>query len=235
MWQRPVKILLVIAGGLMLSLSSVIGAVSTGSQSRVDFRRDIEPILAAHCYKCHGGGKASGQLKLDSRATAMKGGISGAVIVPGAAAKSRLLHRIRGEGGEQRMPLGGNPLTERQIGLIERWIAEGAVWPAGADDQKDLPEHWAFVAPVRPKLPAVRNLARNPIDNFILARIEKAGLKPSPEADKTTLLRRLSLDLTGLPPSLDEIDAFLADSSPDAWKKQIERLLASPQIGRAHV
>ncbi|MGE0101212.1 MAG: PSD1 and planctomycete cytochrome C domain-containing protein [Blastocatellales bacterium] len=231
MWQRPVKILLVIAGGLMLSLSSVIGAVSTGSQSRVDFRRDIEPILAAHCYKCHGGGKASGQLKLDSRATAMKGGISGTVIVPGAAAKSRLLHRIRGEGGEQRMPLGGNPLTERQIGLIERWIAEGAVWPAGAEDQKDLPEHWAFVAPVRPKLPAVRSAARNPIDNFIHARIEKAGLKPSPEADRTTLLRRLSLDLTGLPPSLDEIDAFLADASPDAWEKQIERLLASPHYG----
>ncbi len=232
MWQRPVKILLVLAGGAMLSLFSVFGAVSSGPQSRVDFRREVEPIFAAHCYKCHGGGKASGQLKLDSRVTALRGGISGAVIVPGSSARSRLMHRLRGEGGEQRMPLGGTSLTPQQIDLISRWIDEGAAWPEG-DVEKDIPRHWAFVEPARPNLPAVKNNAWpvNAIDSFVLSRIEKSGLVPSPEAEKTTLLRRLSLDLTGLPPSLKEIDDFLADNSAGAWEKQIDRLLSSPHYG----
>ncbi len=208
------------------------------SQAKVDFIRDIQPIFAANCYKCHGGARASGQLKLDTKALAMKGGLSGEVIKPGSSKDSRLISRILGEGGEQRMPLGGTPLTAEQITLIKRWIDEGAVWPEDAQSSinnqaSSLPQHWAFVAPVRPALPSVKNKAwlRNPVDNFILSRIEKNGLTPSPEAEKTTLLRRLSLDLTGLPPSLKEIDDFLADSSPNAWEKQIDRLLGSPHYG----
>src|SRR5262249_44796853 len=117
----------------------------------------------------------------------------------------------------------GHKLTEKQIETIKRWIEEGARWN----------EHWAFVPPKRLEIPKVENGAwvRNPIDNFILARLEKEGLKPSPEADKTTLLRRVHLDLTGLPPTLADIDAFLADKAPDAYEKVVDKLLASPRYG----
>ncbi|MBP6819937.1 MAG: PSD1 domain-containing protein [Acidobacteria bacterium] len=202
----------------------------------MDFARDIQPIFAASCYKCHGGAKASGQLKLDVKALAMKGGLSGAVIKPGSSKDSRLIHRILGEGGEQRMPLGGTALTSEQVALIKRWIDEGAAWSdetAQGNGANEAPQHWAFVAPVRPALPEVKNTtwSRTPIDRFILTEIEKRGLTTSPEASKEALLRRLSLDLTGLPPTLKEIDEFLADNSPDAWEKQIDRLLASKHYG----
>jgi Protein of unknown function (DUF1549)/Protein of unknown function (DUF1553)/Planctomycete cytochrome C len=210
--------------------------VSSAQQRTVDFRRDIEPIFRANCYSCHGADMASGQLRLDQKATAMKGGISGAVIIPGKSSESRLLRRILGEDGETRMPMGGDPLQPGQIELIRKWIDEGADWPdeeGGGAEEKALPKHWAFVKPVRSALPAVKNKAwvRNPIDRFILAAIEKRGLTPSPQASKVMLIRRLSLDLTGLPPTLKEIDAFLTDTSPDAYQKLVERLLASPHYG----
>jgi mono/diheme cytochrome c family protein len=208
--------------------------VTSAQQRTVDFRRDIEPILRANCYKCHGADKASGQLRLHLKGAAMKGGISGAVIVPGKSKESRLVHRILGEDGEARMPMGGEPLPPAQLELISKWIDEGADWPDdGQGEGKTLAKHWAFIKPVRPTEPAVKNKAwvRNPIDRFILAAIEKRGLMPSPEASKTTLIRRLSLDLTGLPPTLEEINNFLADTSPDAYEKQVERLLASPHYG----
>jgi hypothetical protein len=210
--------------------------VSSAQQRTVDFRRDVEPIFRANCYSCHGADMASGQLRLDLKGTAMKGGISGAVIIPGNSKESRLVRRILGEDGETRMPMGGDPLPPAQIELICKWIDEGADWPdegLGSAEEKELPKHWAFVKPVRPALPAVKNKAwvRNPIDRFILAAIEKRGLTPSPQASKVTLIRRLSLDLTGLPPTLKEIDDFLADTSPDAYQKVVERLLASPHYG----
>ncbi|HKX31101.1 MAG TPA: DUF1549 domain-containing protein, partial [Blastocatellia bacterium] len=242
---RLLKLLLLIAWVALLAPLAGISARSfqrPPAQTRVDFLRDIQPILAANCYRCHGGSRASGQLKLDVKAMAMKGGISGAVIVPGSSRDSRLVHRILGEGDEQRMPLGGTPLAPKQVALIKRWIDEGAVWPEnppsaslqpGGNPQSAIPQHWAFVAPLRPRVPAVKNRAwtRNSLDHFILSRIEKNGLAPSPEAEKTALLRRLSLDLTGLPPSLREIDDFLADPSPGAWERQIDRLLGSPHYG----
>ncbi|MGE0887266.1 MAG: PSD1 and planctomycete cytochrome C domain-containing protein [Blastocatellales bacterium] len=241
MKPRLLKFLLLIAFGFLLLPMTGIFARSIRrdqSQTKVDFIREIQPIFAASCNKCHGGAKASGQLKLDVKALAMKGGISGPVIRPGSSKESRLVHRILGEGGEQRMPLGGTPLTAEQIALIKRWIDEGADWPEDTQSSNNnqssaIPQHWAFVAPVRPALPSVNNKAwsRSPVDSFILSRIEKNGLTPSPEAEKTTLLRRLSLDLTGLPPSLKEIDDFLADRSPNAWEKQIDRLLGSPHYG----
>ncbi|MDX2032249.1 MAG: PSD1 and planctomycete cytochrome C domain-containing protein [Blastocatellia bacterium] len=202
----------------------------------VDFARDVEPIFRAHCYECHGPAKASAQLRLDNRQTAMKGGLGGAVILPGKSGESRLTHRVLGHGGEQRMPLGRESLKPEQIETLRKWIDEGAVWPettAGQAAAATLPKHWAFTAPVRPALPDVKNKtwAKTPIDQFILAEIERQGLSPSPEASKETLLRRLSLDLTGLPPTIREIDAFLADASPTAYEKQVERLLASRHYG----
>lgn len=233
--KRTLKILLIFfVIGLTLPLSR-LSAAFPPSQSAVAFTRDIQPLLAAHCYRCHSAQKAAGQLRLDDRTLALKGGISGAVIVPGDSSNSRLLKRIRGEGEEKQMPLGSAPLTPEQIALIARWIDEGAGWPDSTlrPQTSDLPKHWAFIAPQRPALPRVKNQAwvRNPIDAFVLARLEKAGLRPSPEADKTTLLRRLSLDLTGLPPTLKEVDEFLADLSPDAYEKLVERLLSSPHYG----
>lgn len=208
--------------------------------AKVDFARDIAPIFAASCESCHGARKAAGQLRLDVKELAMKGGMSGAIILPGNSKDSRLVHRILGLNGEKQMPLGGDPLTPAQVDLIRRWIDEGAHWPEleSANSKlktqnSELPKHWAYVKPVRPAIPNVKNKAwvRNEIDNFVLARLEKEGLQPSAEASKETLLRRVYLDLTGLPPSPKEIDAFLADTSADAYEKVVDRLLASPHYG----
>ena len=209
-------------------------AWSFAQPAPVDFRRDIEPIFKASCVPCHSGPQASGQLRLDSKQDAMHGGVSGAVIVPGHSGESRLIHRVRGAGGEKRMPLAGQPLDEARISALERWIDAGAPWPdeptpAAAGPRK----HWAYIKPKRPPVPAVKNPAwvRNPIDAFVLARLEREGLTPSPEASKETLIRRVSLDLTGLPPTIQEVDAFLADRSPGAYEKLVDRLLASPHYG----
>ncbi len=192
-------------------------------QSTVDFVRDIQPIFKANCDKCHGATKASGFLRLDTKQLAQK------VITPGDSKESRLLHRILGEGGQPRMPMGGEPLKPEQIELIRKWIDQGAVWPDSASVK--IEQHWAFVKPERPALPATKFKANNPIDNFVFAMLEKQGLTPSPETDKTTLLRRVSLDLIGLPPSPKEVDDFLADKSPNAYQKVVDRLLASPHYG----
>ncbi|MBS1789413.1 MAG: PSD1 domain-containing protein [Acidobacteria bacterium] len=207
-------------------------------QASADFKRDIEPIFAASCYQCHGPKKAAGQLRLDVKASAMKGGISGAVILPGNSNASILLKRILGEGDEARMPMGGEALKADQIELIRKWIDQGAPWPDANPSQisnlkSEIPKHWAYLKPARPALPKISNPAwvRNPIDAFVLARLDKEGLKPSPEASKETLLRRVYLDLIGLPPSVKEIDEFLADKSPDAYEKVVDRLLSNPHYG----
>ena len=224
--------------GFAGSASSVwaVGAAERSGQAKVDFARDIQPIFAANCYQCHSAKKASGQLRLDAKAAAMKGGLSGAVIVAGNSKDSRLMHRLLGLNDEARMPMGGQ-LKPEQIELIKRWIDEGANWPesesAIRNPQSAIPQHWAFVAPKRAALPSVKNAAwvKSPVDAFILSAIEKHGLATSAEASKETLIRRLSLDLTGLPPSLKEIDEFLADTSPQAYEKLVERLLASQHYG----
>jgi hypothetical protein len=195
----------------------------------IDFSRDIRPILSDNCFACHGpdNNKRKAKLRLDTRdgATAMLQSGAGRAVVPGKPEESVLLDRVTATEPGSRMPpqKSGKHLTARQIDLLRQWIAEGAKWPA----------HWAFVPPQRPPLPQVTDSAwpRNPIDYFILARLEAEGLKPSPEADRTTLLRRVTLDLTGLPPTLAEVDAFLADSSPDAYEKVVNRLLESPRYG----
>ena len=240
---RKIKLAICLAASLGLFATLLDGAVvhfASAQGGRVDFRRDIEPIFRANCYQCHGAKKASAQLRLDGKELAMKGGISGAVIIPGNSKDSRLMKRVLGEGDETRMPLGGSPLKTNQIELIRKWIDQGAIWPEGerasgraGERASSLPQHWAFVAPTRPKPPGVKNSSwvRTPIDDFILARLEKQGLTPSPEADNVTLIRRLSLDLTGLPPTIEEVDQFTGDASPDAYGKLVDRLLGSPHYG----
>ncbi len=202
-------------------------AQTRSAQKAVDFNRDIRPILSDTCFTCHGPDEQTQQagLRLDTKegAFADRGGYQ--VIIPGKAAESRLFQRVSAKEEALRMPppTADRKLTQQQIELLRRWIDEGARWDT----------HWAYAPPKRPALPAVKNSAwaKNPIDAFILSRLEREGLKPSPEADKTTLLRRLSFDLTGLPPTAAELDAFLSDSSPDAYEKQVDRLLGSPRYG----
>lgn len=216
----------------LLAGSCLPGVAQT--QEKVDFERDVKPVLDRSCSACHGAKAQMGGLRLDAKGTAMAGGQSGKAIMPGDGAHSPLYLRTVGAGDQPRMPMGGKPLPPEQLAILKRWIDEGAAWPDGVGAQNAaVKKHWAYVAPVRPALPVVRESAwpRNPVDRFVLARLEKEGLPHSPETDKITLLRRVSLDLTGLPPTAAEVKAFLADSSPRAYEKQVERLLASPHYG----
>jgi hypothetical protein len=201
----------------------------------VDYEKDVRPILAKSCIRCHGEKAAKGGLVLDQKAEALQGGDNGPAIVPGKSDDSRLIRYVAGVEDTVMPPENaGKSLTPEQVGVLRAWIDQGAKWPDSLSRRGGTTStHWAFRAPVRPDVPKVKDAAwvRNPIDAFVLARLEKEGLKPSPEADKATLLRRLSLDLIGLPPSIAEIDTFLADSAPDAYSKQVDRLLASPHYG----
>ena len=204
------------------------------ADSKVDFERDIQPILAGRCYECHGEKKQKSEFRLDNKTDAMRGGESGKpAILPGNSAASPLIQRITNPDKDEVMPKKGERLTTEQIALFKAWIDQGAVWPESDAKASARNNHWSFKPPVKPPVPVVKNPSsvRNPIDNFILARLEKERLSLSPEADRITLLRRLSLDLIGLPPTVAEVDAFMADNSPDAYEKQIERLLKSPHYG----
>ena len=203
-----------------------------------EFGRDIQPIFEAQCYECHGAKKARGQLRLDRRSSVFNGGMSGPAVAPGDSENSVLVRRLLGLDGEDRMPMDKDPLSDAQIALIRQWIDQGAAWPEMAGETAEtLPsrpaQHWAYVRPVRYAPPAVRNegWARTPVDRFVLAKLEAEGLVPSPEASRERLLRRVSLDITGLPPTLQELDAFLADTAPDAYERVVDRLLASPHYG----
>jgi mono/diheme cytochrome c family protein len=207
---------------------------STGAPSSALFAKEIRPILASRCYSCHGPTIQQSGLRLDSLTGVLKGSDYGPVVVPHQAEKSRLIRRLLAQDRPQ-MPYGGPPLSGEQIASIRKWIAAGA---PGPDDTTPLtlpppPKHWSYSKPARPTAPAVKDASwvRNPIDNFILAKLEKEGLEPAPEAKRTTLLRRVYLDLTGLPPSPQEVDNFLNDKSPDAYEKVVDRLLASPHYG----
>jgi len=195
---------------------------------KIDFNRDIRPILSDHCYACHGPdeSKRKAGLRFDRKEDAFKSLKSGdRAIVPGDLKKSTLVHRVTSRDPDEVMPppKEGKPLSSGQVQLLIRWVKEGAEWK----------NHWSFIPPERPDLPMVRekNWPRNEIDYFILERLEKKGLKPAPEADKTTMIRRASFDLTGLPPTIGEVDAFLADNSPEAYEKLVDRLLESPHYG----
>ncbi|MFO0953329.1 MAG: DUF1549 domain-containing protein [Isosphaeraceae bacterium] len=193
----------------------------------VRFNRDVRPILSDACLRCHGpdASRRKAHLRLDTPegARADLGGRH--ALVPGKPDQSEIVARITSEDPEERMPpaSSGKTLTPAQVETLKRWVAQGG----------DFEPHWSFVPPERPALPAVKNPSwlRNPVDAFVLARLEAEGLKPSPEADPTTLLRRVTLDLTGLPPTPREVDAYLADQSPDRYERAVDRLLASPRFG----
>ena len=209
-------------------------ALPPAANRPVDFVRDIQPIFAASCNHCHGEEEQEGQLRLDAKAIVMRGGKTGSLLVAGKSERSLLVERIAGLGTEKRMPLDDTPLTDEQIGVIRAWIDQGAKWPDGIGSKAtEVKKHWAYVAPASPPLPEVRDAAwsKNAIDRFVLARLDKERITPSPPTDRARLLRRASLDLIGLPPSVAEVDAFLADKSPDAYERQIDRLLASPRYG----
>jgi hypothetical protein len=196
--------------------------------SPVDFNRQVRPILAEFCFQCHGPDEQQrkAKLRLDTR-DGLLGELrhGGFPVVPGKPDRSELIARLVTEEEQQRMPPAktGKRLSPQQVEILKRWVEQGANWSA----------HWAFVPPKRPELPSVRrgDWARNAIDHFVLARLEKEGLAPSPEADRVTLIRRLALDLTGLPPTPAEVDAFIKDARPDAYDRLVSRLLASPHFG----
>ena len=208
------------------------------------FEKAVRPLLVQHCQKCHGE-KTKGGLKLDSRANVLQGGDTGPAVVPGDAAKSLLVRAMRYD-GELKMPPAGK-LKPTEIEAIVKWVADGAVWPTAdtvvsavksggplfTEEQRNF---WAFQPVKRPQVPVVRrhpkgSASANPVDAFILVRLEKAGLSLSPPADKRTLLRRVTYDLTGLPPTPDELAAFESDTSPQAFEKVVDRLLTSPHYG----
>ncbi len=199
-----------------------LGALRT--RHAVSFSRDIRPILNQNCVQCHGGVRQKNGVSFIFREEALGVGKSGhRTIVPGKPDESELIARLTSKDPEERMPYHAAPLPPQQIALLRQWIKEGAKWE----------DHWAFVPPKPQPLPGVKRAgwARQPLDKFILARQEKEGLAPSPEASKSALLRRVSLDLIGLPPTPEEQAAYLADSSSDAYEKQVDRLLASPHYG----
>jgi len=215
------------------------------SAAAVDFARDVQPILQAHCYECHGAKKVKNGLRLDQRAAAFAGGDTGPAIEPGNSDHSLIIRRLLGLENEDQMPKDKDPLDAAQIALIRRWIDQGAPWPetadavaaqpAGADTQAQT--HWAYRKPVRPAEPSVHDgaWARTAVDRFVLARLETEKLTPSPQAAFDTLVRRVSLDLIGLPPTTQEMQDARADAARDgadaAYEHVVDRLLASPHYG----
>jgi hypothetical protein len=210
-----------------LALEHPAAAAEAPLPATIDFNRDIRPILSANCYQCHGPDKdkRKAKLRLDTRDGLFSAPRGLATIVPGKPSESELFLRITTADKDQRMPdpKSGKTLSPREIALIQKWIEQGAAWKG----------HWAFLPAVRPELPAIedRGFVKNPIDLFVLAKLREAGLAPSPEADRVTLIRRLSFDLTGLPPTWAEVEAFLHDTRPNAYEQLVERLLASPHYG----
>ncbi len=219
--------------------------VANQTARRIDFVRDVQPIFRAKCEDCHGGKKQESTYRLDHRESALRGGDLGRAIVPGKSGESPLIRYVAGIDSDIKMPPKGERLSASEVSILRAWIDQGAEWPESASVALKLrvADHWAFKTPVRPTIPSLRPMAdgrkptsvtpitRTPIDNFIHARLHRDGLSLSPETDHVTWLRRVSLDLIGLPPTVDDVDAFAADVSPDAFEKQVDRLLASPHYG----
>jgi len=241
-WNRPVhrskattslrtrNVCLLAAGfccWLVLTISEPIAAAADPQPEPIVFHRDIRPILSDACFHCHGpdNAKRQGELRLDTGEGVFEERDGYRVIVPGDVDKSELYRRLVTDDEDERMPPADSvrKLSDREIGLIARWIEQDAQWQA----------HWSFIPPRRPQVPSVKDTSwlRNAIDAFVLSRLEAEGLAPSPEATKSTLVRRVTLDLTGLPPTPAEVDAFLADPAENAYEKLVDRLLASPRYG----
>jgi hypothetical protein len=218
------------------------GSITFAQDRTIKYERDIDPIFRKNCVSCHGPDRQENGLRLDTGKKALLGGYNGPVILPGMAAESSLMHFVLGieEGEFNRMPMKAPPLEPTEIQLLEQWIAQGAaveVLQKGNLDSDESGEestgHWAFAPVLNPSPPAVlnRTWARSPIDRFVLSRLEREGLSPSAEADKAILFRRLSFDLTGLPPDPDEAQKFIKDNRPEAYQELVDRFLNSPRFG----
>ena len=226
--------------GLVLLSFALLAAPGLGRNEpteTLEFKRDIEPIFSQRCHHCHGPGQAAGGLRLDLRESALKGGASGPAIVPGDSSASRLIDLVSGTGGMV-MPLQGEPLSADLVDRLRAWIDQGASWPAedaGEDTglQAEGKGHWSFQELGDPAVPKAGNpdRVRNPIDSFVLEALKKRGLQPSPRATRETLVRRLHLDLLGLPPTPAEVEAFVSDPLPNAYERLVRSLLASPHYG----
>ena len=206
----------------LLASSTFETPITYETSTKVDFHRQVLPILADKCFPCHGpdAGSRKADLRLDTFEGVRAARKKGMPVVPGDASLSRMLHRIE-DANDAMPPAPMDPLNGEEKSILRRWVEEGAVWG----------EHWSFTAPRRPQLPRTqrKGWARNAIDRFILATLEKQGLSPALEADQAALLRRLTLDLTGLPPTPEELDVFLHEASPEAYERVVDRLLASPR------
>jgi hypothetical protein len=223
--------------GRHLAFSCLSVLLAAGAEPRlppaverpVDFIKDVQPLLATACYSCHGPNKQKGDLRFDRKESALRP----EVVVAGKSANSPMIQRVAGLDANTKMPPKGPALTAKQVGLLRAWIDQGARWPQAADTLREVAGHWAYRPLVRPAIPTVKHTAwvRNPIDAFVLARLEAQDMTPSALADRQTLLRRVTFDLLGLPPTSEETDAFLADASPEAYEKVVDRLLASPHHG----
>jgi hypothetical protein len=227
--MTPRRSLAPVATAWLLLCGSLAGGRAATASDPVDFGRDILPILSRNCFLCHGPDEADrkARLRLDTHEGVLGAGKSGEVaVVPGQSAKSELVLRITSKEEDEVMPPpdSNKKLTPEQIALLKRWVDQGAPWG----------KHWAYEAPRRPAVPALRNAGaatRQPIDAFVLARLESEGIKPAPEADRRTLARRLSLDLLGLPPDPGAVQAFITDPRGDAYERLVDTLLASPHFG----
>jgi mono/diheme cytochrome c family protein len=213
---------------LLASFAFAAEAADQDGAGKIDYSRQVRPILSGRCFQCHGpdGEARQADLRLDEPAIATAELPSGSrAIVPGDPVGSAILERVSSTDAERAMPPAhaGKRLSESEIAILRQWITEGATYA----------RHWAYIAPQRPPLPAVSQPSwpKNPIDYFLLARLDREGLQPAPEADRPTLLRRAALDLTGLPPSVADIDRFVADPLPDAYERAVDRLLADLAYG----
>src|SRR5262245_44575373 len=200
----------------------------------VDYLTEIKPLLKQRCYSCHGALKQKVELRLDTTEFIRKGSKHGPVVKTNSVNESPLLERVTSKDADERMPPEGEPLSAEQIEKLRRWIAAGTPAPAQEKPEPDPREHWAFRPPVRPGVPTAHRssfLIRNPVDSFLAEDWERHGLTPAPAAAKPILLRRVYLDLIGLPPTREQLHAFLADPRVDAYERVVDGLLSSSQYG----
>jgi uncharacterized protein DUF1549/cytochrome c len=219
--------------GLLVIARSVTGAeLPPAADRKIDFAMDVKPLLNKRCWSCHGEKEHESGLRLDSREAMMQGGDLGKVISLGKSAESRLIHFVAATDPKKVMPPEGDPLSPEQIGILRAWIDQGCVWPE-SESPVAKKTHWAYQPLKRLAPPTVMRAdwALNPIDQFVLAGLEKHRVSPSPAADRYTLIRRLHLDLLGLLPSVAEVEAFVNDARPNAYEELVDRLLDSPHFG----
>ncbi len=233
MKRAPLLFALAVGWAIVPSTLSLAVDLPPVADHEVYFERDVRPLLDKHCVACHGSEKQEAGLRLDQRQAAMQGGDSGKSIVPGKSAESRLIEYVAGIDPDRVMPPEGQRLTAPEIGLLRAWIERGADWPHADSTASAENKHWAYqpINVVRPPTVTRSATVQNPIDQFVIDKLETHGLAPSPEADRRTLIRRLSMDLLGLLPTIEEVDAFVADTDPMAYEKLVDRLLQSPHFG----